>query len=359
MQTHLKDYIKFILFIVFTFSGLYANPSDYLTKYFKNSKEPLLVVRLLGGLSGAENYKITVEGKDYVLRVLNPAESIEIKQREITAATYAGKRSIGPSILYVSDNCSAMIMDYVKGQTLNPSIIAEKENLQALLQTMKRLHESTGDFPRGWTVFERIGIQLEMLLQSKIPVPTEAVNDALKKLGYIKEIFKDELLVPCHNDLNSLNILVEGKTFKFIDWADSGMDYVFNDLGYFALVNAVKEERHCELLELYLERLPSEQELHLLKLMKKVNMLRIFASNFPAYEPSIADIEQRAKRKAELEEMLWERNLFPLSYFFDLHMKGQLNGREAVVALSLSALRSFLNDENQRLVDPESDTQEH
>lgn len=349
MQEYLRIYLRFVLFITFSFGGLHAIPSDYLAKHFKNSKEPLTVVELLGGLSGAKNYKVTVEEKDYVLRVLNPAESIEVRQREVMAAIYAGKRGIGPSILYVADNYNAMIMDFIKGQGLTASLLVDKEKLLAFLQTIQRLHESTGDFPRGWTIFEKIRIQLEELVQSEIPVPIEAVNEALVKLRYIEKIFEEEPLVPCHNDLNALNVIAEGMVFKFIDWTDSGMGYAYNDLGYFVLVNCIGEERHCEILELYLGRFPSEKELHLLKLMTKVNMLRIFASSFPAYEPAIVDIEQRIKRKAQLEEMLWDRDLFPLSYFFDLHMKRQLNGKEAVVALSLSALRSFLRDENHGL----------
>ncbi len=345
MQMHFKRYIRFFVFIFFCFCGLHAAPTDYLAEYFLDSRQPLNVVELFGGLSGAKNYKVTVEGKDYVLRILNPENTIEEKKLEITAATYAGNIGIGPFVYFVADHYLAMIMDFVKGDTLSPELFSNEDKLCVFLQTMKRLHEPTRDFPTGLTVFERIRTQVEKIKQNEIPFPKEAVDNALKKLSHIEEMFKEEMLVPCHNDLNSLNVIAEGAVFKFIDWTDAGMGYAYNDLGYFILVNNIEEKRHCEILNHYLGRLPSEQELLLLKLMKQVSMFRIYTSIFSAFEPSMPDWEMREKRQLELEEMLWEKDLPPVSYYFDLHMKGQLNGDEVIRGLKLSALRSFLRDE--------------
>jgi len=341
---HLKFYLRSVFFIFLSVSSLQANYSDYLKEYFQNSKETWLTEELKGGLSGAKNYKVTVDDTDYVLRILNPAEPLENRKQEIAAATYAGERKIGPPVFYFDANHSAMIMSFVNGRTLNNALLKDKNRLLACLQTMKRLHQSTGDFPKGLTVFERIRFQLKNLKQGLIPAPIEKINKALKKLDQIEKMFQDHPLVPCHNDLSALNIIVDGTEFKFIDWTDSGMGYIYNDLGYFVLVNHIEEDRFCEVLELYLGRLPTQQELLLLKLMKKVNTLRIFASNFPAYEPSIPDPEQRFIRSRELVELI-NHDLLPLSYYFDLHTKGHLFGQKLIVEFSLSSLQSFLKME--------------
>ncbi len=79
--------------------------------------------------------------------------------------------------------------------------------------------------------------------------------------------------------------------------------------------------------------------------MKKINTLRIFASNFPAYESPILDLDQRRIRSMQLENLLWDTNLLPVSHFIDMHIKGKLCGQELVVMLALSFLRSFLSDD--------------
>jgi thiamine kinase-like enzyme len=339
---------RFLLFFVFSFAqinaSINASSTDYFAEYFTGNKKVSSVAELQGGLSGAKNYKATSDGRNYVLRILNPKESLYARKHEIAAATFAGERGIGPKILYVAPLHEAMIMEFVEGQTLTPSLLEEKAKLCALLQTIKKLHSSTGDFPNSCTIFEKIRQQLKQLEQSRIPLPLEEVLAAQEKLRCIEEQFKLEPIVPCHNDLSALNIIADGDVFKFIDWTDSSMGHAYNDLGYFVLVNQIPDERYNEALCFYLERTPSDQEIERLKLMKKVNKLRIFASNFPAYEPPVEDESSREKRQLELEEKLQSQELQPLQYFFDLHAKGKLSGKEDVIALSLSALREFLNE---------------
>lgn len=340
----LKYFVVFLFIAILPLATLQAFYADYLVKYFKDLKG-LTVIELQGGLSNSKNYKITTKEKDYVLRILNPKASIEERRHEIAAATYAGELEIGPHIFYVDPNYEAIIMDFVKGETLNPSLLKDKKVLIACLQHIQRLHKSTGNFPQGLTIFERIKLQLKNLKRSEIPAPIESIDNALVKLNNIEKMFYNHALVPCHNDLNALNVILDGTTVKFIDWTDSGMGYAYNDLGYFVLVNQIEEERYDEVLEHYLGFSPSIQEAYLLKLMKKINTLRIFASNFPAYEPSISDLDQRKIRSMQLENLLWDPNLLPINYFIDMHIKGKLCGQELVVTSALSALRSFLNDD--------------
>ena len=319
-----------------------TSPFDHLKSYFKDSI-PSIILELQGGLSSAKNYKITIDHHDYVLRVLNPSISIEVRQQEANAAMYAGERGIGPHVFYIDSDYNALIMDFVSGKTLDFSVVNDQEKLYSLLQTIKQLHKSTGQFPKGLTVFERIELQVERLKQTEIPFPSKSIQDALSKLKYLKKIFDQEPLVPCHNDLNALNIIFNEDIFKVIDWSDAGMGHVFNDLGFFALVNCMGKEGDCKILNLYLGRVPSKKELDLLRYMKKVNALRIFSKNFPPYEAPIKNEKERAERMNELEKMVWSRNLFGLDHYLDLHIKGQLNSRELVISTALSALRAFLD----------------
>jgi thiamine kinase-like enzyme len=310
----------------------------YLKNYFGVAAESLQVSEIKKGLSGAKKYQVTLGDKDYVLRVLDPGLPPHRKQDEIAASVYAGQHYIGPQIRYVSPDGNAIIMDFVHGQTLTPELLQDLSTLNAVVKKIKALHLSSGGFPKGETVFDKITKQLEKLKQSNIPYPTTKVEASLEKLKEIASEFQNEPLVPCHNDLNCLNVLKEENGFKFVDWTGAGYGYAFNDLGFFSLVNQIGEERHKDLLIAYLDREPTQRELHLLNTIKKVSLLRIFAANFPAYEPAIDNLEERESRRQELEKM----SLLPVEHFFDLETKGQLRGKEVVVPLSLSALQTFL-----------------
>ena len=344
MQKYFKVQFTFILFIIFSFGRLYCSPSDYLEKYFNNSKD-LEVLELFGGLSGAKNYKITADGNDYVLRILNPQDGLQQRQNEIKAAIHAANLNIGPAIYYVDPHYQAMIMGFVKGLTVNPSVWDDKEKLKSFLQIMRQLHESTHpDFPKGWTLIERTRMQLEKLTSSEVPFPKEAVIKALKKLGKIEEVFKNEPLVPCHNDLNSLNIMIEDLTFKIIDWTDAGFGSCYQDLSGFILMNGKDAENQIEILEIYFGRPPSSRELRKFRLMKEVVVLSIFSASFSGYEAPIQDEQLRFLRGAELERLIWEKDLPSLNYFLDLHAQGKLDGNEMMIDVALCALRSFLKD---------------
>lgn len=338
MQKHLN----FILFVLLTCSRLYSCPSNYLDEYFKDSKG-LEVNELLGGLSGAKNYKVLNDGKEYVLRILSPKSNIEQRCNEIKAATVAGILGVGPVIYYADSSYEAMIMDFVPGSTVNPEIWNSQENLKTFLHLVKQLHQPNQDFSIGHTLIERTRIQLHTLQTSEIPYPKVAVNNALKKLSLIEEIFKNEPLVPCHNDLNSLNIITDGETFKIIDWADAGFGSFYQDLSGFLLVSGKNAEEQKAVLELYLGYPPSSHELHLLKLMKEVVVLSIFSAASSGFETPIQDEDLRYTRSIELETILWEKELPSIDYYLDLHTQGKLCP-DMMMDVSLSALRSFLTD---------------
>ncbi|MDP1879783.1 MAG: choline/ethanolamine kinase family protein [Parachlamydiaceae bacterium] len=332
-------------FVLLFFNEVCGDYNGYLNEFFKNPKEPLIVTTLHGGLSQSQNYKIIADGKSYVLRIFDEATALDERQQEINSAVCAGQQGIGPRIVYIDDYFRAMIMDFVEGQTLTRSVLEDKNILRIFLQSLRQLHFTANHFPTGLTVFDKIRLKIEKINQNGIAAPVNSINNALMKLGEIEKILRQYPLVFCHNDLNALNIIVNGKTVKFIDWTESGMDSPYSDLGFFVLVNLIEEERYNEVLESYFGYISSAQEMYLLKLMRKVSTLRIFASFFSDHEPAILDTNQRIQRSLELEKFLSNDCLLPLNYFIDLHIKGQLTDQKMVIMASLSALREFLQDD--------------
>lgn len=316
----------------------------YCRRYFKDA-ELTSVIKLQGGLSHAENYKIRVDNSDYVLRILTPSIPYDERKHEALATVYAAENGIGPSVFYVDDEYHAIIMEFVVGQTLQPLAIDDRDKLGGFLKVVKRLHSSVGSFPEGLTVFKRIRRQLDRLNTLQCPKPSESICRALEKLICFEEIFHKEPLVPCHNDLNALNIIANDQQFRIIDWSDAGQDHPFNDLGFFALVNNLSEKTEELLLELYLNEKPSKKEVEKFRLMKKINLFRIFSTNFPRSKTLIANESDRQERSRELERMVRDKQFFSFSHYINLHMQGLLNSKELVVATTLSALSEFLGDD--------------
>lgn len=332
----------FVLAFPLEVNALDVSPDPYLKAYFSNDLS-LSVVKLNGGLSGAMNYKVTADGRDYVLRVLDAGSSLKDRQREIKAAVYAGKLGIAPSVHYVSPEYTAFIMDFVSGPTLSADMLQNQETLALLVKTIHKLHDSRGDFPQGYTAFEVIRLKFKRVSPNTSPISWQWIEKALNKLDSLEEKFKSQTLVPCHNDLNSLNIILSKKGFSLIDWTEASINYAYIDLGYFNLTNRIPEKQYSEFLSLYLGYCPSNQELNLLKWGREVAILRLFSTIFFDLEKPITDEGQRVKRQTELEQMLEDPSLPALDYFIDLHRKGLLNTSDLALKLSLSALRSFLN----------------
>lgn len=320
-------------------------PGSYLEEHFKVPFEELKTTELSGGLSGSSNYKVEFQGKKYVLRIFSQKESLETRKREVEASLYAARLGIAPKIHYVAPRFEAVLMDFVPGTTLKKIDVEADDQLSKLLQTIRVLHDSTGDYPKGATLFEKVEEELTALLNSDVPLPEVQVRQAIQYLKTIGSVFTGSSLVPCHNDLNALNILVSEGQFKLIDWTDAGMGVFYQDLGYFSLVNQIKDLN--KLLNLYLKREPTADEVEKLNLMRQASKLRLFTTLFAAVEPSLSNPEEKEKRKAEIVRLLQKKQELNLDPYFEMHRQGELNQQETIFSMALTALRSFLSEKKE------------
>ncbi|CRX38362.1 choline/ethanolamine kinase family protein [Estrella lausannensis] len=327
------------------YASTQASPGSYLEEHFKVPFQELKTSELSGGLSASSNYKVELQGKQYVLRIFPQEESPETRKREVEASLYAARLGIAPKIYYVAPRFEAVLMDFVAGTTLTKKEVEADDQLSKLLQTIRVLHDSTGDYPKGVTLFEKVEKELSALLNSDVPLPEVQVRQSIQYLEAIKSAFSGVDLVPCHNDLNALNILVSEGQFKLIDWTDAGLGTFYQDLGYFSLVNRIKDLN--KLLKLYLQREPTADEVEKLNLMRQASKLRLFATLFASVEPSLSNPEEREKRKAEIVGVLQKKEELNLDQYFEMHQKGELNQQVTIFSMALTALRSFLSEKKE------------
>ena len=305
------------------------------------SLDDLQATKLSDGLSGSRNYKITSKNDgDYVFRLLNLADSPEARRREIAAAKYAGENGVGPKIYFISDEDASILMEFVPGETLSSSRLRESGPFSAAIETLRNLHQSKGELPEGQGICKTIREQLNEAKRGEIPLPLDAVDQALKKLETLEEAFKDHPRVLCHADLHPLNMIMNHGHVQFIDWTCASLDSLFVDLGSFALLNQVQDPD--QMLTLYLGRSPSAEERKWLQMGQDLSKLRLFASLFPMTETPLRDPRERQK---ELDQKLWDKDLLPLDHFIALQGQGNLHPDQLQNA-SLAALRAFLSEES-------------
>lgn len=214
-------------------------------------------VPLTDGLSGAEVYLLDNKFVLKRFKVYNPA-TISIQQK-------AAKRGIAPKILYRNSKQRFVIMEFV-GDSFLPR---DHQTIEKLVQFVKTLHQikPTKDIPHK-DPFNRLANIVESLKASNLS--EELLNKFTIVLSLERNHNSDAVV--SHNDLNPNNILfIKGK-INIVDWDSAGLADPYYDLSTLALWYMDIPKVQSKLLEGYLERKPTQNELNYLNVMKKVTI---------------------------------------------------------------------------------------
>lgn len=270
--------LHLIILQIFLFLNVYATdiPLEHtrimnaaLMKVF-NISNPESIERFSNGFSSPGLYKISVSGKDYVVRFSSKNKSLEDRQRELDAMQIVAEQGLAPKIIYANPMEGIIIMDFINAsknsKTFNP---LSEVSLKLLGTGMRKIHEGPA-FKKTTSVFDTIK-HFESTQQGEIP------STIIQAFILLDELHFDlrELLIkkPCHNDLNPNNILFsEGKIY-FIDWEFAGQADPFFDLASPVILYAMSEKQEKTVLNAYFEREPYFEEVLKFQKMKKVAMI--------------------------------------------------------------------------------------
>jgi len=297
------------------------------------SIESMDVVPLCGGLSPTRRtLRCTVNGKSYAASILSalPAQ----RKREVQAHFLAAKNGFAPTLYYHNDDNTLIIMDFVEGKTLSIDQARNIEVLNKMSQALNTMSHIQLDLPANnvFSYMKEIYDRLIGQQTSLSPLITQVAE--IVKTVEQKIINETRPTVFSHCDLNPRNIFFVNQKLSIIDWEGASICYEFFDLASFSILLCLDEKSEASLLEKYLQKKPTPEDL------KYLQSLKLTIRAFDAFKlfDSLKDLKELADKidPTSIENFVYYETLCAND--------STANSSEFVFKLALSELQELLRE---------------
>lgn len=190
------------------------------------------IQQLSGGLTNT-NYKITVSGKPYFVRV--PGESTELlaidRDNEHHNTKAAATAGVAPKVLHHFPEHNAMVLEFLDGKTMSKDSLNESGMPTRMANAIKKLHAGPR-FLTDFNMFRLTEYYLRLCRDRGFKIP-DGYSDRMPIVGEIEKAMSAKPLatVPCNNDLLAENYIDDGKQLWLIDYEYSGNNDPTFELG--------------------------------------------------------------------------------------------------------------------------------
>jgi thiamine kinase-like enzyme len=241
---------------------------------------------LLGALTGVpqpldggitnRNYRVTLGGEDYVVRVTSPDSAfLEIdRAAEHAAALSAARLGVGPEVAAFLVGYQSLVTRFIAGRPIFPEHLRDSNTLAAVARAVRTFHDGP-PIPGAFSPFRVVEAYARTAAARGVQVPRE-FGDANRIAGEIEDALQGEehLHVPCHNDLLNANFIHDGSRVRIVDWEYAGMGDRYFDLGNLSINNDLREEDDQVLLEHYFSQACPDHRLASIRLMRIMSDFR-------------------------------------------------------------------------------------
>lgn len=191
-------------------------------------------VERIDGLTNT-NYRVTVDGERFVLRVSgqNTARLGINRQHELAALRAASAAGIGPQVTAFLLPEGHLVTRWVEGVHWGVDEYRTPENVRLLTETVRRIHAlpATG---AEFSPFRRAEAfrQTARSLNVSMPAGLDHFLETMRMVERDQKNDPSDWRRFCHNDLVSVNYLVQPreKTIVVLDWEFSGLGDIYYDL---------------------------------------------------------------------------------------------------------------------------------
>jgi thiamine kinase-like enzyme len=193
---------------------------------------PLQVEELGGGITN-RNFKVTVDGEAFVLRLGGKDTELLGIDREVEhgASVVAAEAGVGPEVVaFVGEGW--LVTRFIEGRPVPPEEM-RSERLEEAAATLRLIHEG-GHVPGHFDVFRVVEAYRDTAAERGVAIPP-AYDEAKALADTIESARGEQPAVPCHNDLLNANFLDEGGRLRIVDWEYAGMGDRFFDLANFSV----------------------------------------------------------------------------------------------------------------------------
>lgn len=233
------------------------------------------IKELPGGITN-RNYKVTVHGESFVLR-LGGTETQFLgidRKTEYECSRLAAQIGIAPEPIAFLEPEGYILGRFILGKGIPAEQIGTQENIRRVVQSIKAYH-ALDFFPGTFSPFRVAEEYAKTASSFNVTLP-QKMNLFLERSREIENAMygREPLQArPCHNDLLNGNFIDDGTCIRILDWEYAGMGDIFFDLGNFAAQHDFNNEQDELLLKAYFGALNDSQRARQ-KLMKIMSDLR-------------------------------------------------------------------------------------
>jgi thiamine kinase-like enzyme len=198
----------------------------------------------LGGGITNRNFKVTVDGESFVVRIGGKdTELLGIDRgAEHAASRIAAELGLAPEVVGFVEPEGYLVTRFVEGEV-------GRVDVEQVGGALARLHAGPA-FPARFDSFRVVEVYRATALERGVRVP--AAYDRAKEVAEAIERRRAGVAArPCHNDLLNANFIDDGHRSWIVDWEYAGMGDPFFDLGNFAVNHELDEEGERRLLRAY------------------------------------------------------------------------------------------------------------
>lgn len=212
-----------------------------------------------------DNYLIELQGKKYVLRIPGRGTS-ELINREQEYNVYETIKSLGISdpLVFIDKESGVKITEYIdNARNCN---IDSNNDIIVCFRLLHILHESGLRVKHEFNLKEKISYYENLVYKARDDGEFSRYHDyaAVKSRVYkcLDTVAKYNVpQVLCHLDSVYANFLITSKKAYLIDWEYAGMCDPLVDIAAFIVYSNIGHKRAKQLLEIYLQQIPTQQEL--------------------------------------------------------------------------------------------------
>lgn len=199
---------------------------------WKGAKD--IQIERISGLTNM-NYRVTVDGRRYVLRVSGQnTDRLGINRRhELSALQNAAAAGIAPHVVDFLLPEGHLVTDWVEGHHWEPEEYRTPEHIHLLTETVKLIHTLP---PTGacFSPFERVNACQRTAAGYHVPFPADFDHflDTMSVVQSDQALDSSDWQCFCHNDLVAVNYLIvpEKPHIQVLDWEFSGLGDRYYDL---------------------------------------------------------------------------------------------------------------------------------
>lgn len=214
---------------------------------------PVGIEPIEGGLTNA-NYRLTVDGDRYCVRIPGPDSSLLAIDRRVEHANTlaAAEAGVGAKVVYAVGEIPVMVLEWIDGVVQTDVLLRESpDSVRKLAEATRRLHAGP-PFVRDFDMFRIQEGYLRICQERAFTIPGTYVD----YLPLVRRIEKAMAVrgadrVPCNNDLLAANFIDEGGRFRIIDYEYSGMNDPCFELGNACAESKLSHDQLDELVERY------------------------------------------------------------------------------------------------------------